>query len=227
MIMACRSWPPAGTSASCSTSTRPRCGTGSRPTSAPRIRPAGARRRRPTMRPNCGCCVRRTPSCGGRTRHPTLRSCQAVRQAAPPRRRSPSRAGDEVLTRLIVPAGTSATSDPDHVDGAEDHKDARSIGRCERCSPEPFPGATHAVVDPTVRPAAGCVADHENGSVADPDPTLTAISREISRLGQRPLRRRRRPNRPAAVAGSDTDADGDQVRIGGVAIDPRIGGRKP
>jgi hypothetical protein len=46
----------------------------------------------------------------------------------PAPRRSTSRAGDEVLTRPIVPASTSATSDPDHVDGAEDHQGARSKG---------------------------------------------------------------------------------------------------
>src|SRR3954454_7157646 len=133
----------------------------------------------------------------------------------PARGRCPSRAGDEAVTCPIVPAGTPATSDPDLVDRAEDHQDAGSIGGRGRFSREPVLGAAAAVVDPTVRRAAGVVADNEHAVVADPDPTLIAISR----LGPRPLRRGSRPNRPAVIARSEADADGDQVRVGGVAVD--------
>src|SRR4051794_22256963 len=108
--------------------------------------------------------------------------------------------------------------------GTEDHHVAGSKGRPERCSQEPVLGAANPVVGPTVRRAAGRVADNDHALVADPDPTLTdistEISRKISRLGRRPLRRPSRPHRPAAVAGPEADADDDQVRIGGVAVNP-------
>src|SRR5690242_18801754 len=85
-----------------------------------------------------------------------------------------------------------------------------------RCSREPVLGAADAVVDPTVRRAAGRVADNDRASVVEPTPTLI----EVSGLGRRPLWRGSWPNRPAVVAGREADADGDQVRIGGVAVDP-------
>ena len=44
-----------------------RCGTGSRPRSA-RRQPARVPRIRLMTRPNCGGCVKRSPSCGGRMR---------------------------------------------------------------------------------------------------------------------------------------------------------------
>jgi hypothetical protein len=70
------------------------------------------------------------------------------------------------------------------MDGADDHNDAGSKGRRERCSREPVLGAADAGADPTARRAAGRVADNEHALVADPDPTLTEIGREISRLGR-------------------------------------------
>ena len=52
---------------SCSTSSRRRCGTGSRPTSVPRGRRGQTPETRPMMRQSCGGCVKRSPSCAGRT----------------------------------------------------------------------------------------------------------------------------------------------------------------
>jgi hypothetical protein len=88
------------------------------------------------------------------------------------------------------------------------------------CSRELVLGAADAVVDPTGRYAGGRVVDNEHALVGDPDPTLIEISREISRLGRRPLRRGSRPNRLAAVARTEAHADREQVRIGGIAVDP-------
>src|SRR6188474_2735709 len=147
---------------------------------------------------------------------PPTRPHDAAPRPGPATRRSPARSCQLARPRPATPTTWTARKITKVPAARVDVSGVR--GR--RGSQEPVLGAADAVVDPTVRRASGRVADNEHALVADPDPTLIEISREISRLGRRPLRRGSRPNRPPVVAGSDAEADGDQVRIGGVAVDP-------